>query len=377
MKLPIYMDHHATTPLDPEILEAMRPYYLKSLSAVDCEEAIARSREKVAQLIGASPSEIYFTSGATESDNIAIKGVAVGLREKGRHIITSQIEHKAVMDTCAKLERDGFLITYLPVDSAGMISPDDVKKAMRPDTILITLVYGNNEIGTIYPMEAIGGVAREAGVLLHSDAVQAVGKIPVYVDELSVDLLSLSAHKMYGPKGVGALYIRNSVPPIPVESPLGNEQVANVPGIVGLGMACRLRELVLKDEAKRLLALRSRLHERLVRSVEEVYLNGTLENRLPGNLNMSFAHIEGGSLLLSLRDVAVSSGSACTSRTTVDPSYVLMALGRDKDLAQSAIRFGLGKGNTAEEVDYVANAIAVSARKLRSLSARYSSPSPT
>lgn len=371
MKLPIYMDHHATTPLDPAILDAIKPFFLGSKSEGECRKAVALSRERIAGLIGAEPSEIRFTSGATESDNLAVKGIALARRERGNHIITSQVEHKAVLDSCTSLERQGYVVTYLPVDSDGMVSPEDVSHAVNENTILITIAYGNNEIGSINPVKAIGEIARDEGIPFHSDAVQAVGKIPVSVNELGVDLLSISAHKMYGPKGIGALYVRNSDPAITMLSPLGDESLLNLPGIVGLGLACEICESVMDEEAKRLVSLRDHLWRSLMASVDDIMLNGHPSRRLPGNLNVCFAGIEGGSLLLSLRDIAVSSGSACTSRTTIDPSYVLMALGRDRVLAESALRFGLGRGNTMEEVDYVVETIAETVGRLRSLLPSY------
>ena len=365
------MDHHATTPVDPRVLEAITPYYLDAYSESEFREAVALSRSRVAGLIGARPDEIRYTSGATESDNLAIKGVAYGNRDCGNHIITSQVEHKAVLDCCERLEQEGFEVTYLPVDSYGMVDPDSVSDAITDRTFLISLIYGNNEVGTINPLEEIGKIARERGILFHSDAVQAVGKIPVDVDAIGVDLLSLSAHKIYGPKGVGALYIRRHTPAIHLISMLGEERTGNLPGIVGLGHACEISGQVMYEEAKRLKGLRARLYHGLMNAVDLIILNGHPEKRLPGNLNMCFSYIEGGSLLLSLRDIAVSSGSACTSRTTIDPSYVLLAMGRDQTLAQSAIRFGLGRWNTGEEVDYVVETIAVETRKLRSMSAHY------
>jgi cysteine desulfurase len=371
MKKPVYMDHHATTPLDPRILEAITPYYLGERSFQEEQEAIAASRRRIARLIGAQPEEIRFTTGATESDNLALKGVAYANRDRGDHIITCRIEHKAVLDACGRLEREGFSVTYLPVDGYGMVDPEAVARAITDRTILISIIHGHNEIGTINPIREIGQIAQARGILFHSDAVQTTGKIPMNAEALGVDLLSVSAHKMYGPKGVGALYVRRGSPPLRITPILGEESVANVPGIVGLGLACELCEAVMHDEAGRLATLRDRLYQGLRDRVDDICLNGHPTQRLPGNLNVCFAYIEGGSLLLSLRDIAVSSGSACTSRTTIDPSYVLLALGRDETLAQSAIRFGLGRGNTEEEVDYAIETIAQEARKLRSLSGHY------
>jgi len=371
MKKPVYMDHHATTPVDPRILEAITPYYLDGCSASEAQQAIALSRGRVARLIGAQKDEIHYTSGATEADNLAVKGIAYANRDRGNHIITSQVEHKAVLDCCERLEQEGFEVTYLPVDCHGMVDPESVSEAITERTILVSLIYANNEIGTINPLEDIGKITRDRGVLFHSDAVQAVGKIPVHVDTIGVDLLSLSAHKMYGAKGIGALYVRRRTPGIRMASILGEDRPRNLPGIVGLGLACEISGEVMPEEGERLKALRIRLHDGLVNAVEDIILNGHPVHRLPGNLNMCFSYIEGGSLLLSLRDIAVSSGSACTSRTTIDPSYVLLALGRDRALAQGALRFGLGRWSTEEEVDYVVETVAVEARKLRSMSAHF------
>lgn len=372
MKKPIYMDHHATTPVDPSVLHAMVPYYLGGCSERAAREAVEQSRAQVARLIGAHPDEIRFTSGATESDNLAIKGVAYACRDRGNHIITCQIEHKAVLDSCGRLEREGFEVTCLPVDQYGQVDPDAVDRAITDRTILISIMHANNEVGTIHPLADIGRIAQTHGVLFHSDAVQTVGKIPVNVDALGIDLLSISAHKIYGPKGVGALYVRHRTPPIRLAPLFDGPDETNVPGIVGLGAACALCIRVMDDEAVRLVQLRERLYHGLLDRVEDVYLNGHPVHRLPGNLNMSFEFIEGGSLLLSLRDIAVSAGSACTSKTTVDPSYVLLAMGRDAALAQSAIRFGLGRRNTEEEVEYTIETIATEARKLRAMSVHYS-----
>jgi len=371
MKKPVYMDHHATTPVDPRILEAITPYYLDGCSASEAQQVIALSKVRVARLIGAQKDEIHYTSGATEADNLAVKGIAYANRDRGNHIITSQVEHKAVLDCCERLEQEGFEVTYLPVDCHGMVDPESVSEAITERTILVSLIYANNEIGTINPLEDIGKITRDRGVLFHSDAVQAVGKIPVHVDTIGVDLLSLSAHKMYGAKGIGALYVRRRTPGIRMASILGEDRPRNLPGIVGLGLACEISGEVMPEEGERLKALRIRLHDGLVNAVEDIILNGHPVHRLPGNLNMCFSYIEGGSLLLSLRDIAVSSGSACTSRTTIDPSYVLLALGRDRALAQGALRFGLGRWSTEEEVDYVVETVAAEARKLRSMSAHF------
>lgn len=371
MNKPIYMDHHATTPLDPGALEAMIPYLLGERSEQEEQIAMETSRHQIAALIGANPDEIRFTTGATESDNLALKGSARASSERGAHLITSRIEHKAILDTCHRLEQEGYTITYLPVDAYGMVDPSDVEKAITDRTILISIVHGHNEIGTINPIREIGQIARTHGVLFHSDAVQTVGKIPVNVNDLGVDMLSISGHKLYGPKGIGALYVRRRSPEIRLKSILSGEHTLNVPGIVGFGVACSRCSHDLPGEALRLSHLRDHLYQGLLNQVDGLFLNGHPTQRLPGNLNVSFAFIEGGSLLLSLRDIAVSSGSACTSRTTIDPSYVLLALGRDEAMAQSALRFGLGRGNTLEEVDYAVDVVAREARKLRQLSVHY------
>jgi len=388
VRLPIYMDHHATTPVDPEVLEAMLPYFTEHFGNAasrnhsfgwKAEEAVEASREKIARLAGCKPAEIVFTSGATESDNLAIKGVAWAYREKGNHIITCKIEHHAVLDSCKRLEKEGFEVTYLPVDKDGLVDPEDVKRAITDRTILITIMYANNEIGTIQPLVEIGRIAKERGVLFHSDAVQAFGKIPCRVDDLHVDLMSVSAHKMYGPKGVGALYVRMGKPRVklvPIIDGGGHEKgrrsgTLNVPGIVGFGKACEIAERVMAGEADRLRSLRERLKKHLFENLDGVHLNGHPDKRLPGNLNVSFEFVEGESLLMSLnRDVALSSGSACTS-ATLEPSYVLMALGVREELALSSIRFGLGRGNTEEEVDYVAARVVESVKKLRAMSPLY------
>src|SRR6185369_2284361 len=314
------------------------------------------ARERVAKLIGATPTEIIFTPGATESDNLAIKGVAEMYREKGNHIITAVTEHKAIIDTCKRLEKDGYRVTYLPVQKDGRISLDELKAAITDKTILITIMAANNEIGVIQPGAEIGVIAKEKGVLFHTDAVQAVGKVPFNVNELKVDLASISAHKLYGPKGVGALYVRRRNPRVllaPIIDGGGHERgmrsgTLNVPGIVGFGKAAELCQQGMASDTARLLKLRDRLNDRLHKSLDEIYINGTMEHRLPHNLNISFAYVEGESLLMGINDVAVSSGSACTS-ASLEPSYVLKALGAGDDLAHSSIRFGLGRWTTEEE----------------------------
>ena len=387
VKLPIYMDNHATTPVDPRVVEAMLPYFgVKFGNAASrnhafgwiAEEAVEDARGQIAGLIGASPKEIIFTSGATESDNLAIKGVAEMFREKGNHIITQAIEHKAVLDTCKRLEKYGYEVTYLPVERDGRVNLDDLRKAITPKTILLSIMYANNEIGVINPIAEIGKIAKERGVFFHVDGVQAVGKVPVDVQRDNIDLLAISAHKIYGPKGVGALYVRRRNPRVQISAIIdggGHERgmrsgTLNVPGIVGLGKACEICREEMAGEAARLGKLRDKLKDGLLAKLDEVYINGSMEHRLPNNLNMSFAYVEGESLLMGINDVAVSSGSACTS-ATLEPSYVLKALGVGEDLAHTSIRFGLGRFNTEEEVDYVTERVAQVVKKLRELSPLY------
>jgi cysteine desulfurase len=387
LKLPIYMDNHATTPVDPRVLDAMLPYFTDTFGNAAsrnhpfgwrAEEAVENARAQIAHLIGASPKEIIFTSGATESDNLAIKGVADMYREKGNHIITQVTEHKAVLDTCKHLEKLGYQVTYLPIGSDGRINLDDLRRAITDQTILITIMYVNNEIGVVQPIPEIGKIAKEKGIFFHVDGVQAVGKIPVDVQKDGIDLLSISAHKIYGPKGVGALYVRRRNPRVQLTAIIdggGHERgmrsgTLNVPGIVGFGKACEVCEQEMPEEAKRLAALRDRLKDRILAKLDEVYINGSMEHRVPNNLNLSFAYVEGESLLMGINDVAVSSGSACTS-ATLEPSYVLKALGLGEDIAHSSIRFGLGRFNTQEEVDYVADRVVDVVVRLRELSPLY------
>lgn len=387
VKLPIYMDNHATTPLDPRVLEAMMPFLTSNFGNAAsrnhqfgwlAEEGVEKGREHIAKLIGATTKEIVFTSGATESDNLAIKGVAEMYREKGNHIITAATEHKAVLDTCKRLEKYGYRVTYLPVGRDGLIDLDDLKRAIDDKTILITIMYANNEIGVLQSVEEIGKLARERGVLFHSDATQAIGKVPVDVNKQNIDIMSLSAHKMYGPKGVGALYVRRKNPRVqlsPVIDGGGHERgmrsgTLNVAGIVGFGKACEIALQDMPKESCRLAGLRNRLRDSIMKELDEVYVNGSLEHRLPGNLNISFLYVEGESLLMGINDVAVSSGSACTS-ATLEPSYVLKALGLGDDLAHSSIRFGLGRFNTEAEVDYVSARIVEVVKRLRELSPLY------
>jgi len=387
MKLPIYMDYHATTPVDPRVLDAMLPYLREKFGNAasrnhsfgwEAEEAVKKARKQIADLIGASPKEIIFTSGATESDNLAIKGVAEMYAERGNHIITVATEHKAVLDTTKKLQKQGFRITYLPVRPDGLIDLDQLRDAISDDTILISVMFANNEIGVIQPIREIGRIAREKGVLFHTDAVQAAGKLPINVDDDNIDLASLSAHKIYGPKGVGALYVRRRNPRVQLTAQMdggGHERgmrsgTLNVPGIVGFGEACAICQQEMAEESKRLASLRDKLKDKLLSELDEVYINGSVEHRLPNNLNISFAYVEGESLLMGINDIAVSSGSACTS-ATLEPSYVLKALGAGDELAHSSIRFGLGRFNTEEEVDYVGNKVVEVVKKLRELSPLY------
>jgi len=381
------MDHNATTPVAPEVFEAMRPYFMEQFGNAAsrnhpfgwaAEGAVEAARGQITHLIGCKPMEVVFTSGATESDNLALKGVAYAYREKGNHLITCQIEHHAVLDSCKRLEKEGFHVTYLPVSRDGLVDPADVAKAITGKTILVSIMLANNEIGTIQPLAEIGRICKEREVLLHSDAVQGVGKIPVNVDALGADLLSLTAHKLYGPKGIGALYVRMGKPRVKLVAQMdggGHEKgrrsgTLNVPGIVGLGKACELAGQVMADEAVRLTALRERLWSGVRARLDHVHLNGHPTLRLPGNLNVSFEFVDGESLLMSLKDVAVSSGAACTS-ASMEPSYVLKALGVVNALAHTSIRFGLGRGNTEEEVDYVVERLAEQVTRLRAMSPSY------
>jgi cysteine desulfurase len=387
LKHPIYMDYHATTPVDPRVVDAMLPYFTEKFGNAasrnhpfgwQAEEAVEQARKQIAELIGASAKEIVFTSGATESDNLAIKGVAEMYREKGNHIITCVTEHKAVIDACKRLEKQGYRVTYLPVKKDGLIDAADLRSAITDKTILITVMAANNEIGVMQPIAEIGAIAKGKGVLFHTDAVQAVGKVPFSVNELKVDMASISAHKIYGPKGVGALYVRRRNPRVllaPMIDGGGHERgmrsgTLNVPGIVGFGKAAELCRLEMAADAERLRALRDRLNRRLHVGLDEIYVNGSMERRLPHNLNISFAYVEGESLLMGINDVAVSSGSACTS-ASLEPSYVLKALGAGDDLAHSSIRFGLGRWTTEEEVDYVADKLITVVTRLREMSPLY------
>jgi len=387
MKLPIYMDYHATTPMDPRVFEAMKPYFMETFGNAasrnhsfgwQAEEAVEKSRKQIADLIGSTTKEIVFTSGATESNNLALKGIAEMYAEKGNHIITAATEHKAILDTCKRLEKHGIRVTYLPVQANGLIDLEMLKEAITDKTILISIMYANNEIGVIQPMAEIGKIAKAKGVLVHSDATQAVGKVPVNVIKDNIDLMSMSGHKIYGPKGVGALYVRRKNPRVQLSAIIdggGHERgmrsgTLNVPGIVGLGKACQLCMEEMAKESCRMAGLRNRLRDKIMGRLDEVYINGSWEHRLPGNLNISFAYVEGESLLMGINDVAVSSGSACTS-ATLEPSYVLKALGTGDDLAHSSIRFGLGRFNSEAEVDYVADRVVETVQRLRELSPLY------
>jgi cysteine desulfurase len=373
--------------LDPRVLDAMMPYLTTVFGNAasrnhqfgwEAEEAVEKARKQIADLIGATPKEIVFTSGATESNNLALKGIAQMYAERGNHIITQATEHKAVLDTCKRLEKEGVRVTYLPVKQDGLIDLNQLRDAITDKTILISIMYANNEIGVVQPIKEISKIAKEKGVLFHTDGVQAVGKIPVNVIADGIDVLSLSAHKLYGPKGVGALYVRRRNPRVQITAQIdggGHERgmrsgTLNVPGIVGLGAACEIATREMAEESKRLQFLRDKLKDKLMSQLDEVYINGSMEHRLPHNLNISFAYVEGESLLMGINDIAVSSGSACTS-ATLEPSYVLKALGAGDDLAHSSIRFGLGRFNTEEEVDYVANKVIDVVSKLRELSPLY------
>ncbi|QMV18988.1 IscS subfamily cysteine desulfurase [Granulicella sp. 5B5] len=385
--LPIYMDNHATTPLDPRVLEAMMPYLTGIFGNAasrnhsfgwEAEQGVEKAREQIAKLIGASAKEIIFTSGATESTNLAIKGVAEMYKERGNHIITEVTEHKATLDTCKKLEKQGYRVTYLPVQADGLIDIEDLKRAMDDQTILVSIMYANNEIGVIQPVQEIGKLCHEKGVLFHCDAVQAVGKIPVNVITDNIDIMSISGHKIYGPKGVGALYVRRRNPRVQISEQInggGHERgmrsgTLNVPGIVGLGAACEICMNEMEAEAAREKELRDYLKNKLENALDYTQVNGNMEHHLPGNLNMSFVYVEGESLLMGINDIAVSSGSACTS-ATLEPSYVLKALGLGDDIAHSSIRFGLGRFNTKAEVDYVSDKIITVVQHLRELSPLY------
>jgi cysteine desulfurase len=391
-KLPIYMDNQATTALDPRVLEAMLPYFTEKFGNAasrnhefgwKAEEAVENARAQIARLIRATPREIVFTSGATESDNLAIKGVAESYRARGNHIITQATEHKAVLDSCKRLEKYGYEVTVLPVAHDGLIDLDELRRAITPQTILLSVMYANNEIGVIQPIAEVGKIAKEHKILFHVDAVQAVGKIPVDVQRDSIDLLSISAHKLYGPKGIGALYVRRKDPKVEISPTIdggGHERgmrsgTLNVPGIVGLGKACELCQKEMPEEGPRLARLRDKLKDAITASLDGTGVNGSMTHRLPNNLNLSFSGVEGDALLMGINDVAVSSGSACTS-AMIEPSYVLRALGVSDELSHSSIRFGLGRFNTEEEVHYVADRVIETVKRLRELSPLFESARP-
>jgi len=385
--LPIYMDNHATTPVDPRVLDAMMPYFGAKFGNAasrnhsfgwEAEQAVETAREQIAKLIGATAKEIIFTSGATESNNLAIKGIAEMYRERGNHIITQVTEHKAVLDTCKRLEKAGCKVTYLPVKADGLIDLEQLKAAFTDKTILVSIMFASNEIGVIQPIEEIGKLCHEKGVIFHTDAVQAVGKVPVDVQKMNIDVLSISGHKLYGPKGVGALYVRRRNPRVQISEQInggGHERgmrsgTLNVPAIVGLGKACEIAGEEMEAETKRLTGLRDYMRKKFEDKLDYVHVNGNMEHHLPGNLNMSFVYVEGESLLMGINDIAVSSGSACTS-ATLEPSYVLKALGLGDDVAHSSIRFGLGRFNTKAEVDYVSDKLIEVVLHLRELSPLY------
>ncbi len=388
LKFPIYMDNHATTPVDPRVLSAMLPYFTDTFGNAasrthaygwTAEAAVDDARDTIAQLIGAeSGKEIVFTSGATESDNLAIKGVAEYYQSKGNHIITTTIEHKAVLDSCKRLEKQGFTVTYVNVGPDGLVNPKDIEAAITDKTILVSVMLANNEVGTIQPIAELGKITRARGVLLHCDAVQGLGKTPFDVKSMNVDLASLTAHKIYGPKGVGALYVRRSKPRVRLSAQMdggGHERgnrsgTLNVPGIVGFAKACKILIEEGAAEAEKIRALRDRLYQKITKELDSVVLNGSAEHRLPGNLNISFAFVEGEGLMMAIKDVAVSSGSACTS-ASLEPSYVLRSMGLPEDMAHSSIRFGLGRFNTEEEVDYVAELVIGKVKRLRDMSPLY------
>jgi cysteine desulfurase len=381
----VYLDHNATTPVHPEVLKAMLPYYkdkFGNASSIhdfgrEVKVALEDSREKVAKLIHASPNEIYFTSGGTESDNLAIKGTAFANRKKGKHIITSKIEHHAILESCKFLEKEGFEVKYLPVDKYGFIDPDDLKKAIRKDTILVSLMYANNEVGTKEPLEELCKITKENGVYFHTDAVQAMGKIPVDVQKLNVDMLSISAHKIYGPKGVGAIYIRKGTRITPWSHGGSHERsrragTENVPGIVGLAKAVEVAHKDMEEQSRYLRNLSEAFYKKLTQAIPNVFLNGDLERRIPNTLNLSFKAVEGESIILSLdlKGVAVSTGSACASGA-LEPSHVLYAMGIAPEIAQAAIRFSFGRENTMEDVEYVVELLPEIVSRLRAMSPLY------
>ena len=387
MNLPVYMDNHSTTRVDPRVVEEMLPYFTVHYGNAasrnhsfgwDADKAVEAGRERLARIINVDPKEIIFTSGATESNNLALKGVVEMYAEKGNHIITQVTEHRSVLDTAKRLEKSGVNVTYLPVGKDGLVDPEDVRNAITDRTILISIMLVNNEIGVIQPVEEIGKIAKEKGVFFHCDATQGVGKVKIDVPSMGIDLLSYTAHKLYGPKGIGALYVRRKNPRVrlaPILDGGGHERgmrsgTLNVTGIVGFGKACEIAMDVMEEESARLLYLRERLRKGIMDSLESVYLNGHPTQRMPGNLNLSFAYVEGESMLMGLKEIALSSGSACTS-ATLEPSYVLQALGISGELAHSSVRFGLGRFNTEEDVDYVTGRVIETVNRLREMSPLY------
>ena len=387
MKTPIYLDNHATTRVDPRVVDAMLPYFTEDFGnpasrnhvfGWRAEEAVEKARGQIAGVIGAEDKEIIFTSGATESDNLALQGVAEFYKEKGNHIVTCVTEHKAILDTAHMLEQKGFQVTFLPVDKQGSIDLDQLRDSITDKTILVSLMAANNEIGTLHPLKEIGAITRAKGVLFHTDATQGVGHMDIDVDEMGIDLLSFTAHKIYGPKGQGALYVRRKKPRVRLTAIIyggGHERgmrsgTLNVTGIVGFGAACEIMKQEGAAERDRSLYLRGRLHQGISRELTHVYLNGHPEFRHPCNLNLSFAYVEGESMLMGINDIAVSSGSACTS-ASLEPSYVLRALGVGDDLAHSSIRFGIGRFNTEEEIDYTIRRVVEVVARLREMSPLY------
>ena len=387
VKLPIYLDNHATTPVDPRVLDAMIPFFKEKFGNAasrehsfgwEAEAAVETARKQIAELINADPKEIIFTSGATESINLALKGTAQAYYGRKKHIITTQIEHKATLDTCKRLEKAGFNVTYLPVDKYGLVDPDDVRKSITPDTFLVSIMFANNEIGTIEPIAEIGRICSEAGVIFHTDAAQALGKVKIDVKEMNIDLMSVSGHKIYGPKGIGALFIKRKTPRIkitPIIDGGGHEGglrsgTLNVPGIVGFGKACEIAKNEMDEEARRIKSLRDKLQNGIMSALEDVYLNGHPEKRLPNNLNLSFFGVESEAIMMGMREIAVSSGSACSSASP-EPSHVLKAIGLSKDLIAGAIRFGVGRFNTEEEIDYTIEKVIEVVNNLRQISPAY------
>ena len=387
MKLPIYLDNHATTQVDPRVLEAMFPHFSEKYGNAasrshqfgwEAEQAVEAAREQIAKLVGATAKEIIFTSGATESDNLAIKGVAEACRDRGDHIITVSTEHKAVLDSCKHLEKQGYRVTYLPVSSDGLLSLEDLKGAFCDKTVLVTVMYANNEVGVLQPIAEIGKLCHERDVLFHCDAVQAIGKIPVDVNRDRIDLMSITAHKLYGPKGAGALYVRAKSPRGQIAAQIdggGHEHgmrsgTLNVPGIVGLGKACELAMQEMPEESRRVAGLRDKLKHELEENLDDVQINGSVQHRLPGNLNIRFGGVDSESLLMGINDIAVSTGAACTA-AKIEPSYVLKAMGLTDDEANSTLRFGIGRFNTDAEIDYAAERVIDTVKKLRELSSSF------